>query len=190
MVVVIVHGFGEKLGLVLAFAARAVVLADQENLVHAHVQGVRLEGVDQLVHQREDYLVDLGVQRAPASAVDVLVVRILARRLVKLRVLSQQRRGVLAPGLMSEALKLRNQPDVVLATFRDQLFDLLGVAGVSLPKLRMRLILESVVDLPNDDVDAHLGKPADDVRQLLHGPLTTDADVHAPPRLVASRLRL
>ncbi len=94
---IVVDGLGEELGLVLALAARAGLFADEKHLVHSHVQGVGLEGVDQLVHEAEDDGIDLGMQGTPASTVDPLVVRVLAGRLIELRVFGQQGGGALAP---------------------------------------------------------------------------------------------
>ena len=76
----------EQLGLVLALAAGAVVLAEQEDFVHADVEGVGAGGVREFVDQVEDDVVHLGMERAVAAAVDALVLRVLAGSLVELRV--------------------------------------------------------------------------------------------------------
>src|SRR5205814_601866 len=43
----VVDGPREEFGRVLPLAARAVVTADQEDLVHPHVERIRFEGLDQ-----------------------------------------------------------------------------------------------------------------------------------------------
>ena len=63
--VIVAHRAGEQLGRVLATAPCALLAGDQEDLVHADVEGVGPEGVDQLIHQVEDDPVDAGLQGAP-----------------------------------------------------------------------------------------------------------------------------
>ena len=60
---------GEEFGLVAAFAARALVFADVENLIHPGVKSVGLKGVTHLVNEREHDLVNLRVTRTIALAV-------------------------------------------------------------------------------------------------------------------------
>ena len=61
VVVELVDDSGEQRGLVLALAAGTLLVAQQEHLVHAHVQGIGLKAVDQVVQQVEDDLVDVGM---------------------------------------------------------------------------------------------------------------------------------
>ena len=86
---------------------------------------------------------------------------------------------------MAETLKLRNQPDVMLSTFFEHSFNLFGADGVTLAQLRMRLVLVSVVDLADDDINAHLRQPAHYAGQLPDGSLIANAQVHTPPGLFA-----
>jgi hypothetical protein len=55
---------GEDFCRVAAGAARALGVGDVEDLVHAGVEGVGLEGLEQLVNQREHACVDLRVEGA------------------------------------------------------------------------------------------------------------------------------
>lgn len=75
MLVVIVHRFCEQVGRVFTSATRALVAGYKEHLIHAHMKGVCLESLNQLVHQREDHPVHLWMEGTPASAVDAWVVQ-------------------------------------------------------------------------------------------------------------------
>ena len=48
--------------------------AEEEELVHTHVDAIGLEGLDNLVDEGENYLVDAGVGDVPLAAVDAVVV--------------------------------------------------------------------------------------------------------------------
>ena len=67
----------------LALAPWAAGVGEDEDLVHADVEGFGLAGRGQLVDEGEEHLVDPRVERAVAAAVDVLVMRILAGRSVR-----------------------------------------------------------------------------------------------------------
>src|SRR5260221_11673244 len=94
---------------------------EQENLVHAHVQGVGLEGVDEFVHQGEDDLVDARVERIPFPAIEVFVAGERAGGEIEFGILREQRVGVLLPRLMAEALKFRDDTDAVLPALGHEL---------------------------------------------------------------------
>jgi hypothetical protein len=153
------HGLREHLGGVLPLRRRGGVVPDQEDLVHPHVQRVRVEGVDDLVHERVDDPVDLRVHGVPLAAVDPLVLREGAGREVELRVLREERPRLLRPRLVAEALELGDHPDALLAARRHEATG--PRAGDHLlgePQLGVRAELEAVVDLEDQDVHAEGGE--------------------------------
>ena len=81
----------------LASASRALIAGDQKHLIHADVKGVGFERISQLIDQGKHDAVDLRIQRAPAPAVNPLVVGGDFGRLVELRVLLEQRRPWSSP---------------------------------------------------------------------------------------------
>ena len=91
------HFAGEQLRFVLAAASRALVFAEEEDLVHAGVEGAAVAGFGEFIDQVEHHGVDAGVQRAVAAAIDALVFRIPAGRFVELRVRAEQRVHSLSP---------------------------------------------------------------------------------------------
>ncbi|HEV3278133.1 MAG TPA: hypothetical protein VG860_15050 [Terriglobia bacterium] len=102
---VVVEGanfLGEHFRAVARPAARAVRIREDEDLVHAHVDGVRLAHVGQLIHEIEHHLVDVRMKRAVAPAINSLVVRVLPRRLIELGMGAKQSEGLRGPGLMSQ----------------------------------------------------------------------------------------
>lgn len=155
MFVVVVNGFCEKLAGVFAFAAGAFFIADEEDFVHTDVKGVGIEGVDKLVHEVEDDFVDLGVGRAPFTAVDVGVVLRDVRGLVKLWVFFEQGEGVFCPGLMAETVEQGDEADAVFAGQFGKLSGVVGSEALFAGQLGMRGELEGVIDLQDKDVDLH-----------------------------------
>src|SRR5262245_36972276 len=63
---------GEELGLVLAATARAFGFANVKHFVHAGVKGVGLENIAELIDEREDDFVDLGMQGTVAAAIETI----------------------------------------------------------------------------------------------------------------------
>ena len=137
----------------LPLAPRALVAGDQEDLVHADVEGVGRERVDQLVDQGEDHAVDIRMERAPAPAIDSLVVGGDVGCLIKLRVLLQERRRVPGPRLMAQAIEHGDQPDSPLAAEGRQVAGVVLVHPSALAELGMRLVVEPVIDFEHHDVD-------------------------------------
>lgn len=88
---------GEEPPRVFVLAARALLIADQKDLVHAHVHRVGVESVDQLVQQVEDHRMDPGMAGAPLAAVNALVVGRHVRRFVELGIGFQKRKRAAAP---------------------------------------------------------------------------------------------
>src|SRR5205823_3133074 len=64
------HFIGEKFRLVAPFAARTLVLAYVEDFIHPGMKRIRLKGLAHLIHQREHHIMDLGVTRAIALAIE------------------------------------------------------------------------------------------------------------------------
>jgi len=90
---------------------------------------------------------------------------------------------VLAPRLMTQTLKLRNQSDVVLPAGRYKLANLLGTPGTVRPQFGMRLVLVSVIDLCDDGVDANVRQLAYHTRQLRCLGAAGHENVHTQPGL-------
>src|SRR5437868_5425223 len=109
----IIHGARKELRGGLVTAARTVFGADDEHLVHSNMKRVGVESVDDLVDKRKDKGVHLGVKRAPAAAVNIGVLRELARRFIELGMSAQQSERMLAPRLMTQAINLRNEPNAL-----------------------------------------------------------------------------
>ena len=154
MSVQVVDGLGEDLRRILTVAPRAFVAGDQEDLVHADVEGIGREGIDQLVDQGEDHAVHVRMERAPAPAVDPLVVLGHLGRLVELRVLREQRRCVAGPRLVAQAVEHGDEPDPSLAAEGGQIAGVGLAPAAAVAELGMRLELIPVVDLQHDGVDA------------------------------------
>ena len=89
MVVQGLHLARQQFRLVPAFAALAIVLAEQEDFVHAGVKGIRPGDLRQFVDQVENDLMHFGVQRAITAAVDPAVLRVLAGRFIQFRMRTQ-----------------------------------------------------------------------------------------------------
>src|SRR6185369_5869287 len=144
MRVKIVHRPGKEAGGIAAAAPRAMLGGEDENLVHADMKGIRFEGVRDLIDERKNDSVHFGVLRAPASTVNAFVIRKLSGRFIELRIMPEQFPGGLAPGLVTEAIDLRNQPDPERVRNADQLpgagaGDIAGRA-----QFRVRLEIETI----------------------------------------------
>lgn len=114
MFVIVVDRFCEKFRWVFASASWALVTGDKEDLVHADMKCICLEGIKQFIHQRKNDFVDLRVQWTPTSAVNSGVVKGDVGSFVKLAVFEQQRESGFAPRLMPQAVELRDKPDFEL----------------------------------------------------------------------------
>ena len=114
VIVQIVDDFGEHIGRVEFFGRWRVIRMEQKHFIHADVECLGLEGVDQLVDQGEDDFVRLGIHRIPFAAIESFVVGKGARRQIEFRVLREQRACVLCPRLVAEALELRDELDAVV----------------------------------------------------------------------------
>src|SRR6185369_11263060 len=85
------------------------------------------------------------------------VIRKRARREIKLRIDSEQRKRLRFPRLMAERLKLRNQTNVQLPAQLRKLARALARDRIgSTPEFGMRLEREVVINFENDDVDSLL----------------------------------
>ncbi len=194
----VIDGLCEELGGVLSFAARALVAGDQEDLVHADVKSVRLEGIDDLVQHRKDDLVHLRMLGTPTAAVDVGVVFRDLGCFIQFRILHQQWKSRLGPRLVPHTLELRNEADPVPAAVRGQFSGLRLAPGIFGGQLGVRLELETVVHLEDQHVHAHrrqgLGDPLfEEGQQVWRGRQNVDADPAAgrllcrPARLLGNR---
>src|SRR6267142_1718261 len=129
----------------------------QKDLIHADVKGVGPKRVNDLVHQLEDDSPDLWVKRVPFAAIDTFVIGKRSRRQVEGWVDAEEGKSFSLPGLMTERLKLRNQPDVeLLAERRESSCSIACNRICSSPKFRMRLEREVVVNLENNYVKSLL----------------------------------
>ena len=142
---------------------------------------IRLEGVEKFVHQGEDDLVDLRVLRAPTAAVDALVVRVLAGGLVEVRMLLQEGAGVSGPRLVAQAVDHRDDADSLFAG---------GGGKLARPGLgdrparfqfRVRGVIEVVVHLDDDRVDAQFGEGRQLAFEGLQALRPTHEQVNGPP---------
>src|SRR5690349_7777094 len=132
------------------------------------MQRVGAEGVNQLVHQRKDYTVDFRVERVPFAAIDAFVVRESAGRQIELGIDLQQREGLRLPRLVAERLELRDQPYALRAAGRGKLTRaVFGDRRAAVTKLRVRLVVEVVVDFEDQHVDAHRREPRQVTAQRL-----------------------
>ena len=166
----------------LASASRALIAGDQKHLIHADVKGVGFERISQLIDQGKHDAVDLRIQRAPAPAVNPLVVGGDFGRLVELRVLLEQRRRGLLPRLMTQAVELGDQPDSPIATKGGQVTGVVPAQARFLAQLGMRLELEPVIDLQHDDVDSQRLEPfLDSFFQDRNPVFAWRHQMHAPP---------
>lgn len=95
------------------------------------------------------------MQRTPARAVEVAVGLGDRRGLFEVRVFRKERRTRLPMALVSETVEERDESDLVLSAERGQLAGLLLPEDPFRAKLGMGLKLEAVVDLEDDDIDAH-----------------------------------
>ena len=164
----------------LPLAARAVGIGQDEDLVHAHVKRLRLAGSRKLIDQIEKDGVHFRVQRTVATAVDPLVVRVLPGRLIEFRVLLEESIRPFRPGLMPEAVDLRNELDPLLATGLCNRGNLILAGRARIRELGPRLEVESVVELEDECVDALLGQCAANERdERRHILLPGRAHVHA-----------
>ena len=75
--------WAKSLGAIAGFAARAIVVRQDEDFIHAHVNGVGFAYVGELVDQIEHHLMQSWMQRTIAAAIDIFVVGIFSRRLVE-----------------------------------------------------------------------------------------------------------
>ena len=85
-----------------------------------------MEGVTKLIHDIKDNLMHLRMKRAVTLAIQTLRVRpafvifgLDGRCLVKLRILSKKRVGLLCPRLVTQKVDVRDEPDTVLPADRD-----------------------------------------------------------------------
>ncbi len=117
------------------------------------MKGVGTKRVNDLVHQLEDDSPHLWVKRVPFAAIDTLVIGECSWREVEGRVDGEKGKSFSLPGLMTERLKFRNQPDVELPAPRGESSCSIACNRIcSSPKFRVRLEREVVVNLENDYV--------------------------------------
>src|ERR1700730_9134081 len=148
-----VDGFCKEYATVFAFRRWREFRAQQKDLIHADVKGVGTKRVNDLVHQLEDSSRDGWFKGAPLGAIDTLVIGARSRRKVEGWVDAEKGKSFSLPGLMTERLKLRNQPDVeLLAQRRESSCSIACNRICSSPKFRVRLEREVVVNLENDYV--------------------------------------
>src|SRR6266852_5613281 len=150
-----VDGFCKEYGTVFALRRWREFRTQQKDLIHANVKGVGAKGVNDLVHQLEDDSPDLWVKRIPFAAIDTVVIGKRPRREVEGWIDAEKGKSFSLPRLMTERLKLRNQPDVELLTQRRESSRSIACSRIcSSPKFRVRLEREVVVNLENDYVDS------------------------------------
>ena len=65
-----------------------------------------------------------------------------------------------APGLMAQALELRDKAYMVFSAFGNELFDLVFPAGVGCSQLGMRVVFITVIDFCYDYVNTDIRQPA------------------------------
>src|SRR5207247_10747916 len=63
---------GEEFRLVAVLAARTLSFTDEEHFIHSGMKRIGLKGIADLIHQREDDLMHLGMTRAIALAVELV----------------------------------------------------------------------------------------------------------------------
>src|SRR6267142_1280690 len=142
---------------VFAFRRWREFRAQQKDLIHADVKGIGTKPVNDLVHQLEDDSPHLRVKRVPFAAIDPVVIWKRTRREVEGWVDAEKRKSFSLPGLMTERLKLRNQPDVeLLAQRRESSCPIACNRICSSPKFRVRFEREVVVNLECDYVNSLL----------------------------------
>src|SRR6266404_243921 len=93
----VVDRFRKKRCRIFPTCRRREVGAKQKNLVHAYVESVGMEGIDDLVHQLKNYFRDVWIQRIPFAAVEALIARECFRRGVERWVDSQERKRLTFP---------------------------------------------------------------------------------------------
>src|SRR6266478_10196673 len=152
-----VDGFCKEYATVFAFRRWREFRAQQKDLIHADVKGIGTKRVNDLVHQLEDDSPDLWIKRIPFAAIETLVIGERPRRKVEGWIDAEKRKSFSLPGLMTERLKLRNQPQVELPAQRRESSCSIGCDRIcSSPKFRVRLKREVVVNLENDYVNSLL----------------------------------
>ena len=134
MIVQFVHDLGKQVTHVFAFASRTVLVTDQEHFVHADVERIGFEGIDQFVDQRKD---DSCSRRGATDTIrdsrSSCRHAAESRRLVELGILRQQCPRFGTPGLMAQTVHQRDHADAVLAADVDELPGLLLVQAPWLP---------------------------------------------------------
>ncbi|OPZ77216.1 MAG: hypothetical protein BWY77_01742 [bacterium ADurb.Bin431] len=159
MFIEVVHRPGEDGSGILAEGGRREAVPDEKYLVHADMDHVGVEGLDQLVEQIEDHGMDCGIERVPFPAVDPLVARIGARGEVEFGIAGEQGIGGSGPGLVAETLKLGHQLDVLAPASLGEPFgpgagD--GLTGAA--QLGVGLVIEIIVNLEDEHIDARFGE--------------------------------
>ena len=170
------HLSGEQFGLVLAVAAGAFLLADVEHLVHAGMESIGLENVAELIDHIEHHLVDVGMQRAVALAVQAvrvrplgIVLRLDGRGFVEFGILPEQGVRLLGPGLVAQQVDLRHQPDAPVPAHGDDPLHVLLRQRVLVPQLGMGLV--GVVPVHPQDEQVEMGRdqvPLDELQEIVH----------------------
>src|SRR5260370_6828960 len=146
--VYVVDRFRKEHRRVLSFGRGRRVRPEQKNLVHAYVNGIGPERVDQLVHQLKNDFRNCWIQRVPFAAIDSRIAEKCSGRQVERRVLGQQRERLARPGLVAERLKFRDQADAKFPASRSKLARALACnRTASSAQLRMPLKRESLINL-------------------------------------------
>jgi hypothetical protein len=120
------------------------------------VEGIGAAGFGQLVYQVKDHRVNFRVQRAVTAAVNSFVVGILARGFIKLGMRPEQGEGVFSPGLMAQAVDLRDEAHADVATGTNQPGNFLRIQGALLADLGPARETVAVAELEHENVDPFL----------------------------------
>src|SRR6267378_3921615 len=147
VLVYVVDRFRKERRRILSFGRKRKVRAEQKNLVHAYVNGIGTERVDQLIQQLKNDFRNCRIQRVPFTAVESLIAGKCSGRQVEQRVDGQQRERLALPGLVAERLKFRDQTDAKFAASRGKLARALASDRIiSSAQLRMGFKREVVIN--------------------------------------------
>ena len=169
----VVNGFGKQSRRVLAAAAWTMFGSDQKHFVHADVEGIGLKSICQLVNQITDNLIYFRVLRTPTATINVLVIWKAPWGFIEFGMTFQQSQGGLTPGLMAQAIDLRDQADALAVSDLCQLVGPRFRDDGTPTHFRVRLEFEIVIDFQHHDVHAVLNKLWKCVGQVINLPFVS-----------------
>src|SRR5206468_1921067 len=154
MPVYFIDHFGKEHRRVLPFRRRGEVGAEKENLIHANVESIGAEAVDDFVHQLEDDSRYVRIQRIPFAAIDAFVAGKRSGCGIERRTDGKEGERFALPRLVAKRLKLRDQPDAKFPALRGKLARSFSRDRIVSPAQHwIRLEIKAVVNLENHHID-------------------------------------